>query len=73
MKLKFAALALMMSAMFCCSQSEGQLLDRMLNRGGCGVASSCCNTPSSGCKSCSLLTLNFNIGGGLLGLSLIHI
>ena len=33
-----------------CSSSYGQLLDRMLGRGGdCCEASSCCGTPSTGC------------------------
>ena len=74
MKFKVATMALLLCAVAFCSESDAQLLDRMLNRGGCGVASSCCDTPSSACgeqqcRNFSLITLNFNRGcGGGCGL-----
>ncbi len=75
MNFKYAAMALVMSATICCSQSEGQLLDRMLHRGGCSSASSCCDTPVSGCSDCGTVTANVSpcgcsdsCGGGGCGL-----
>jgi len=51
MKFKLAAVALFTSVAMMCSQSNGQLLDRMLERGGCGceAAPSCCDTPAPAC------------------------
>lgn len=69
MKLKLAVATVVISVAMCTS-SYGQLLDRMLNRGGCGCeqATSCCNTPARGCGG-SLLNLTINMpfshcGGG---------
>lgn len=51
MKTKLAALALLCAAMIC-SESDADLLGRMLGRGGCGecqTASTCCDTPAPAC------------------------
>ncbi len=67
MKLKFAAFALFLGAAMCCSESQAtDLLNRMLNRGCCEQASSCCDTPAptTCCDSgCGLFSRG--CGGGL--------
>ena len=56
MKFKLAAVTLFTCVAMMCSDSNGQLLDRMLNRGGCGcdAAPSCCDTPASSCGGAGL-------------------
>lgn len=53
MKIKLAVVALIASVAMCCSDSYGQeLLNQMLDRGGCdpcAAASTCCDTPVSAC------------------------
>lgn len=70
MKTKFAAVALLLSATLCCSDSYGHdLLHRMLGRGGCGgcdTAPTCCDTPAPSCGG-RTLSININLPGrGLL-------
>lgn len=72
MKLKLAVATVVISVAMCTS-SYGQLLDRMLGRGGCGCeqATSCCDTPARGCGG-SLFNLTINMpfshcGGGCGG------
>ncbi|MEM7455803.1 MAG: hypothetical protein AAF456_15730 [Planctomycetota bacterium] len=71
MKLKLAAVALMIGATMCCSQTtEGfELLDRMLGRGGCGgYASTCCDTPASACGGRTFgISLSVTLPGRLFG------
>ena len=71
MKIKFAAVALLLSSALCCSDSFGtDLLNRMLGRGGCGcdAAPTCCDTPA---PACSGRTLSFNLNIGLPGRGLL--
>ncbi|MDB4778153.1 hypothetical protein OAG68_01725 [bacterium] len=73
MKLKLAIATVVISVAMCTS-SYGQLLDRMLGRGGgcgCEQATSCCDTPARGCGG-SLFNLTINMpfshcGGGCGG------
>ena len=70
MKFKLAAVTLFACVAMMCSQSNGQLLDRMLDRGGCGcdAAPSCCDTPASSCGEESLCSkLKIGKPGGLFG------
>jgi hypothetical protein len=65
MKIKFAALALLVSGAFCCSDSSANdLLGRMLGRGGCGcdAAPTCCDTPAANCGG-RTLSININMPG----------
>lgn len=65
MKLNYAALALFASVAMMCSESNGDLLSRMLGRGGCGgcQATSCCDTPAPACGGRGFsISLNLNIG-----------
>jgi len=67
MKTKFAAVALIISATLCCSDSYGHdLLNRMLGRGVgscCEAAPTCCDTPAPSCGRTICITLP---GRGLL-------
>lgn len=70
MKIKLAAVALVMSAAFCCSDANAtDLLGRMLTRGDdAPVASSCCDTPANACCNRGFgftLHLHFGMNGGL--------
>ncbi len=47
MKTKIVAMMLLMSGVTCCDAFGNGLLSRMMGRGGCGAASSCCDTGSS--------------------------
>ena len=70
MKFKLAAVTLFASVAMMCSQSNGQLLDRMLGRGGCGceAAPSCCDTPAPSCGGGGLCDkLKGGLSGGLFG------
>ncbi|MEM9943423.1 MAG: hypothetical protein AAF939_17810 [Planctomycetota bacterium] len=71
MKFKLAAVALLASVSMMCSQSNGDLLSRMLGRGGCGgcEATSCCDTPAPSCGPGLSLSINLHIGlpGRLFG------
>ena len=72
MKFKIAAVALFASVALICSESNGDLLSRMLGRGGCGgcqAASSCCDTPAPACGRSFGISINLNIGmpGRLFG------
>ena len=70
MKFKLAAVTLFASVAMMCSQSNGQLLDRMLGRGGCGceAAPSCCDTPAPSCGGGGLCDkLKAGLSGGLFG------
>lgn len=66
MKLKLAAVALFCSVAMVCSESNADLLGRMLGRGGCGgsqAVSSCCDTPAPVCGGRNFgISININIG-----------
>ena len=66
MKLKMAAVALACCVTFMCSESNADLLGRMLGRGGCGgcqSVSSCCDTPAPVCGGRNFgISININIG-----------
>lgn len=65
MKIKFAALALLVSGAFCCSDSfANDLLGRMLTRNGCGcdAAPTCCDTPAACCGG-RTLSINIHLPG----------
>ncbi|MEL7497239.1 MAG: hypothetical protein AAFN77_06480 [Planctomycetota bacterium] len=66
MKLKIAAVALFCSVAMMCSESNADLLGRMLGRGGCGgcqAVSSCCDTPAPTCGGRNFgISININIG-----------
>ncbi len=66
MKSRIAAIALFCSAAMMCSESNADLLGRMLGRGGCGdcqTVSSCCDTPAPACGDCSRgISINIHIG-----------
>ena len=66
MKSKLAAIALFCSAALMCSESNADLLGRMLGRGGCGdcqAVSSCCDTPAPACGGRNFgVSININIG-----------
>ena len=69
MKFKLAAVTLFACVAMICSESNGQILDRMLDRGGCGCEAtpSCCDTPAS-CGGESLCSkLKGGQSGRLLG------
>ncbi len=72
MKSKIAAVALFACVAMICSESNGQLLDRMLGRGGCGggceTATPCCDTPAPSCGRINI-SINLSIGkpGRLFG------
>lgn len=66
MKFKIAAVALFCSVAMICSESNADLLGRMLGRGDCGgcqTVSSCCDTPAPVCGGRNFgMSININIG-----------